>query len=92
MRLQVDLRTPETEPTSCRMPAPLVESVMTLELDDRDTRMLRLTLEAHVHALALELEWTRPADQRGELRGELDVLERLLGRIAGRPEAARSSA
>ncbi len=56
---------------------------MTLELDDRDTRLLRLTLQAHVHALALELEWTTPLDQRGELRLEIDVLQGLLGRIEG---------
>ncbi len=54
---------------------------MTLELDDRDARMLRLTLEAHVHALDLELRCTDPGDQRGELRREIDVLEGLIGRI-----------
>ncbi len=61
---------------------------MTLELDDRDARMLRLTLEAHVHALDLELRCSDPADQRGELRREIDLLQGLIGRIA-EPSLAR---
>jgi hypothetical protein len=65
---------------------------MLLELDDRDTQLLRAALVQHIEELTRELARTDNFDYQHDLAGTVRRLEAIAGRLPGPATGARLGA